>query len=174
MTETVKLRLAVEIDVAPAEGQTLEAAAERMRAFVTEYLTEPHADFFMRDYGATIQDVRRWHEAAPDDRSELAAALSMPDGGYEGPWAVDVTVTRPALSNFEVLARLIADLNGPDLLDDDRMNAEYLRGQIELAVNLIGYSDDGFAERNQLMERVTQLVADSLHPDAKPGFVLAQ
>ena len=55
----------------------------------------------------------------------------------------------------EMLIKIIRDLND----NGTAGNPEYLRGQIELAMNVLGYSNeddfDGFALRNSLMAAVT-------------------
>ena len=44
------------------------------------------------------------------------------------------------------LIEIIRELN-----DDVSSNPEYLRGQIELISNLLGYSDDGYHDRLQII-----------------------
>ena len=55
----------------------------------------------------------------------------------------------------DMLIKIIRDLNDNGAAG----NREYLRGQIELAMQILGYSNeadfDGFALRNELMATVT-------------------
>lgn len=46
----------------------------------------------------------------------------------------------------KALIEIIRDLN-----ESVTSNPEYLRGQVELAVSLLGYSDDGYAEQLSLL-----------------------
>lgn len=60
--------------------------------------------------------------------------------------------------NFRTAIEIIRDLN--DLATADGFgnhtpdNPEYFRGQVELLVSLMGYEDDGYAERLFVLDRL--------------------
>src|SRR5690606_7324962 len=69
------------------------------------------------------------------------------------------TKEREDMLNVQHAISIIRDLNGlppvPSTKNPPKAdNPEYLRGQLELLLNLMGYEDDGFAEMNYLIDRV--------------------
>lgn len=140
--ETASVVVQVEIRVATKEaGGDLAAAAEEMVGLVTEYLSKEDSSF-MTDYGASTAQIAQ--ARVDDDWSEVTW------GGFDGPYAVSADV-RPAGDVLrERLVAAVADLNS----DDSGVNREYLRGQLELAVQLLGYEDDGQDEKIALLDLV--------------------
>ena len=57
--------------------------------------------------------------------------------------------------NFRSLAKHIADLNDSDSLRD---NPEYVRGQIELAINILGIDGNDFYDL--VLDEVTDQIAE--------------
>lgn len=93
MSEKITITAEVTIDIIPAEGQTPEQAAENMFLKFQEYVSDPTV-FFREDYGASASAVEAWIASDEIDRNTVAEDHEMPNGGYEGPWVEDVTVTR--------------------------------------------------------------------------------
>ena len=132
----------VVVEVAPRYAtDDLDAARVEMLGRLSEYLSDAEGSL-MTDYGTTGE--------------ELAEARATGDwsgvtwGGYEGPYALRTTV-RPTEGTAETLIiAALTDLGS----DEPAASPEYLRGQIELAVQLLGYTDDGEEEKIALLERV--------------------
>lgn len=56
-----------------------------------------------------------------------------------------------------------------DLNSDRSVNGEYLRGQIELALQMLGYEDDGYGERLELERLIVHDRIDDEHEQTTPG-----
>lgn len=155
--ETAPVVVQAEIRVAVKEaGADLAPAVEEMTRLVRDYLSSEDGSF-MTDYGATEEQIV---EARADgDWSGVTW------GGFDGPYAVSADVRPMGDALRERLVSAIAELNA----DGSGVNREYLRGQLELAVQLLGYEDDGQVEKVGLLDLV---LADHARVAAGTGHAL--
>ena len=80
VAERTRLSFRVEMDVESRPGQSAENAADELSEIFTQYLTDKRMPFF-EDYGIT-----------PEDLAEARAHGEV--AGYDGPFAINTTVTR--------------------------------------------------------------------------------
>ena len=83
VAERTRLSFRVEMDVESRPGQSAENAADELSEIFTQYLTDKRMHFF-EDYGIDPEDLAE---------SRAHGETAGPDG-YDGPFAINTTVTR--------------------------------------------------------------------------------
>lgn len=82
-TQRTRLSFHVEMDVEPHPDQSADSAADELAELFTQHLTDKRMPFF-EDYGITPEDL-----AEARAHGEVAGFA-----GYDGPFAINTTVTR--------------------------------------------------------------------------------
>lgn len=139
MTTTAVMEVVIEIAPRYA-ADDLDSAKTEMLDHLGGYLSDTEGSL-MTDYGTTSEEL-----------AEARVTGEWGDvtwGGYEGPYILRTTVRPVEKTTEDRIVSALADLGS----DGPAANPEYLRGQIELAVQLLGYTDDGEEEKIALLER---------------------
>ena len=74
----------------------------------------------------------------PDDEGKInsSLALNFGDGTPEGAWTLTVSATEPGNSYTNVVIPVTVDVNSPKFLDSSPLNNSYVKGVVEINVEL--------------------------------------